>query len=555
MSKQQNRRPRSNRDSRTVDKLNDKQLTKSNSSRGQRRLKEEVDTAVRNDYSKRNDYSWYAKFPQFTKDAGTLAFGIPLGQPIDLGDGTDFLTVPGIMRISYIPTIGYSDSLASPINRSALRFYTYLRDIQKAASKYDVADVMMYLMAIDSCYAFHALMKRAYGVAQLFTPVNKYYPRTLLQCMGFDPSIADNLADFRATINRFALNIGRFAMPTGFDITVRHQWMNEGLYVDSESTRAQTYVFVPEGFWKFNNTVTTGSQLDWVPWMSTNKAENLHTLAQVQQFADQLLTAIYNDQDTGNISGDLYSAFAGKLMKIEEVPSMYSIMPAFNQRVLSQIENATLVGGFAPTYTPVISQDPSVNNGAIIFKPTFAGNSEEMYDSSDNSSYFNPIYQAPGQLLNMHMDSPSAEDVIEATRLTAGTSKATASADAQGIALDMFGADVASRMTIYVFNASNPAAVSPLWITTNSILVETGAAVSNPRVPFTTAQAFALMEAFDWHPMVYLSTYSSAKAGSKADIQQVFADVDNLTYASGPQLAMMHEASMLSLFDVPQMAN
>lgn len=185
-----------------VNQINKKEYTKNNSSRLQRREKEAIDTDI--EISRRNAYSWYSHFPQFTKDAGTLAFGIPLGQTITRG--SDKVQIPGILSLRYLPTIGYSADNTSPINRSAIRLYTHIRNIQKAAAKYDPADLMMYLMALDSCYSFWAMLRRAYGTAQLYTPVNKYYPRNLLNVQGIANEVADDLAALRAYINKFALH-------------------------------------------------------------------------------------------------------------------------------------------------------------------------------------------------------------------------------------------------------------------------------------------------------------------------------------------------------------
>lgn len=383
-----------------------------------RRETEIINTAKRgrkSDYelSTSNPYSpWYDRFPQFTKDAGTLAFGIPLGQPITIPGG-DKITVPGVMALGFYPGIGYSADNMSPINRSVIRFYTYLRDIQKAAAKYDPADVMMYILTLDSAYMFYYMCRRAYGVANLFTPVNKYYPKVLLRAMGFDDSITENLADFRMYINRFAISLGSYTIPEGIEFCSRHEWMCSGLYTDSDSTRAQTYVFVPEGFWKYNNTVETGSQLDFVAWLpQQNDLSTRHSLSDIMSIGNSLLNAIVGDQDTGNISGDIYSAFKGRTKKLMETAETLMILPAYDKTVLSQINNATLVGLYDASYTPVITQDPSINNGAIIYTPVFAGSST-VYSNALAKVGANALFTYPAQFINYHGDSPTLKTPLK----------------------------------------------------------------------------------------------------------------------------------------------
>nr|AVX53461.1 putative capsid [Marmot picobirnavirus] len=504
--------------------------------------------------SRDNDITWYSKFPQFLQDAGRLSFSWPLGIRPTF-ENNDSIAVGGIMRLCFYPGVGYSEDMNSPINRSAVRFYTFLRSIQKSAATYDSADLMMYLMAMDACYMFHANMRRAYEVAQLFTPLNTFYPRNLLQYMGFDPSIMDNLAEFRAYINRFGLQLGMYTVPTDFAITNRHMWMCEGLYTDSSSTRAQTYVFVPEGFWSYNNTVATGSQLDFIPWLDQQENGNtLHTLEQVIEMGNNLISHLRNDEDTGKISGDLYVAYKGNTRKVTELHDLDVILPSYSEEVLSQIENATVCGLYSPGYTPVISQDPSVNNGAIIYKPVFGA--IDFGNKEGNGWRCPGVFAYTGRMMNMHVDSPNPEQVIEASRLMVisrpglQTSKNTL-----GWHPTSFGADVISRFQIAV-RSENGTGVSNLQVLSSNLYYSSGSGG-----PYYKDQMIllALLRQFSRGPMMYLASWTpipdddQETAMSKLDIQYVGNDVDNMTYVSGNQLEMMHEATLLSLFDVPQM--
>lgn len=543
MAKQTNRRNNRNRnggkDDKKVQNMNSRRMNRRNSSKNERREKEAIDSLL--EESKTNDYSWYAKFPQFTKDAGTLAFGIPLGQPISVGN-SDLVTIPGIMKIMFCPGIGWSEDLTSPVNRMAIKFYTFLRDVQKSAAKYDSADIMMYLLAVDSLMMFHSMLRRAYGVAQLFTPVNKYYPKQLLQFMGFDASITENLAEFRAYINRLGLMLGSYCIPLNFDITVRHQWMCEGLYLDSNTTRAQTYVFVPEGFWKFNNTVATGSELDLVRWQSAGGNNTLHTFAEIKEIGSELINAILGDQDTGNIAGDLYAAYgADKLFKVTEVPENYAILPSYNETVLSQIENLTICGEI--TGNPIIAQEPGVNNGAITYKPYFDGGAM-LVTTEDYTPGMAGLSCKP---INLHWDSPTAEQVIEATRLAACSTQQQKPSSADMFQYDLIGSDVVTRLWIGVFNPDNPQALSSIFLKSQIVNISSSIAANNliQRIQFV-----ALAESFDWAPDLWLATFDE---NGVMNITQPCFDADNLTVASATQLSMMHEAALLSMLDVPQM--
>lgn len=527
-------------------------MNRKNSSKNERRTKEVADTAIR--MSESNPYEWYANFPNYAKDVASLAFGTPVGQAVRLRQA-DWVASDGIMGLYFTPCIGYSADMTSPVNRQAVRTFSYLRSIQRAAANYDSADLMMYMLGIDSLYAYWAFLRRAYGVAQLFTPVNKYYPRRLLHVMGIDDTIVYNLADFRAYINRFALNIGRFAMPKSFDLTQRHMWMNSGLYLDSQGRRAQTYVFVPYKLWQWDNTVTTGSQLTGITLVDFNDVKagsNRKTLNQLIAFGEDLLTNFNNDDDTMAISGDLYRAYGNNLMHVEETPDNYAIAPVYDEVVLSQIENATLVGTFRDRggtagVNPVITQDPSVNNGAILFTPSVSAGPTDVGDGVTSKYGRNYGLITENVMLNAHWDSPTPEQVMEMTRLVARLDPNTnpiSGALGDGVAIKQCGSDLLNGIAICAPARNSQVGVSFLTATTNTIWCKSDGTPYNP----DAASLIAHFMQFDWAPMLYLVLDN----GSSQDLQTVAADVDNFTTASYDQMFMIQEAAMLSLLDSPE---
>lgn len=357
--------------------------------------------------SRSNPVSYYTKFTTFAQDAANLPFSLPVGAPISLDfkaindEFSTTLHVPGVMRLAYMPTVGISKDFTSPINRSSIRFYTYMRSNQKASASYDHQDITMMMAAMDSCYMFHAMCRRLYGIVRDFTPVNLYYAKALCgACGGIYDDLIDNLQDFRAWINQFAYNLGQYAMPKGMTFFDRHQWMAEGIYVDSKTEKAQTYIFVPDGFWKYDNTVSTGSQCVYVPYLERGiDTPKQYTTKELMEFGDSLLNAISNDADFAVISGDIYNFYGGDVNQLPYVDENYQVLPTYDEVVLSQIENATIMGAVDQD-NQVISQNPSVNQGAILFNPTL------MHTN----------YQLPA-MLNLHKDHPTPDDVIEATRL------------------------------------------------------------------------------------------------------------------------------------------
>lgn len=535
-------------DDQILQKDNRKRMSRGNSSKRSRQAREIADTAI--EMSKSNPYTWYANFPQYAKDVASLAFGLPTGQPLSIkfGQTTDNVAVAGILAIYFTPSIGVTNDLTSPINRQAVRTYSYLRSIQRAAATYDSADLMMYMLGVDSLYTYWAYMRRAYGVAQLFTPTNKYYPRRLLQAMGVDPDIVHNLADFRAYINRFALNIGKFAMPSAFNLSERHRWMCSGIYVDSNTKKAQTYLFVPSVLWQFDNTTEQGGALKGVQFASfSTSAPIFRDLTSLMAVGDNLLNAFENDEDTMNISGDLYRAYEGHLLTVEETPDNYTILPLYDETVLSQIENSIAVGRWvkklepATLLMPAITQNPTVNSGAILFE----GYVDLGHTVYNNKVYFNYPVLSDDTLINMHWDNPTPEQVMEATRLISKAEYGAIGIGAQGtLPITDCGSDIVNYYSIVTTNPDNPAAVKFLTSFTNTIFVETTGQLYTP----ASIELLAMLQQFDWGPMMYVVT---SDANFVPNLLQVAADLDNVTYAPRQQLKFMNEAALLSLLDSP----
>lgn len=514
-------------------------------SKDERREEEVADTAAA--MSKSNPIDFYIKYKEFALDASKLPFSLPLGANYDVQvmGQTIQHTIPGLMRIGFAPTVGVSADFSSPMNRSSTNFYARIRSKQRAFGNYDHQDVTMMVQALDSCCMFHALGRRLYGVMRDMSPTNRYYPRAIISAHGVQfPNSQKEIQDFRAWLNSFAIRIEQYAIPDNIELIKRHQWMCEGLYTDSTSVKAQTYMFVPTGFWKYNNTVATGSQLDWVPFLSTNISSPTQlTIQQFEDIGESLINAMSNEADFALISGDMYAYYENAhLMKLPYVSEDYAILPSYDEIVLSQIENATVMGDWDPNYTPLISQNPSVNQGAIIFKPYMK--SPKLMGAT------NPLAGTPVVSLNinMHHDSPTPEQVMEATRLMTITeiqdlgSGAPSSVSQRVVSC---ASEIVQYMDIFSVNPATQA-FRIYRINSNTQYFDG----SDSETVMTNGYAYALMLAkFDWCPRVhyYHNTGDETSISTIEYIGDTW-DTDNMNELRNSYLATIHEAALYSLF-------
>lgn len=494
-----------------------------------RQFEEAADTILK---SESNPLQYYTKYSKFAEDAATIPFSLPVGTPFEftVDNLTTKWAVPGIMRIVFSPTVGVARDYTSAINRSSTKFFTYLRSNQKASGPYDHQDITMMELSLDSAYMFHAMCCRIYETMNAVTPVNEYYTRALIASQGVSfTSIQSNMQDFRSWINQYAYNLGQFAMPKGITLFDRHRWMCSNYFTDGKSSKAQTYIFVPRGFWKYDNTVETGSQLTLVPYASqssSSTAGTLYTYEQLVEMGNSLLNAFAGDEDFQYISGDLYNFYGGDMYQVPYLEEKDLLVPLYDETVLSQIENAVILGDFAQS--PVISQNPTVNNGAIIFNPQFKASGI--------------IHGTP---INFHWDSPTPGEIIEATRLSAVISPKV---DASGNEVELLacGTELVNWLDVYQIN---PATGSPRF---NSIASQSIAISDDTHTSVVSGLTDILhLAQFDWAPlvMVFEAATSGASLGAYT-FRGLTWDIDNFQIIADNYLEQIHNACLWSLFEV-----
>lgn len=496
--------------------------------------------------SEDNDKAWYDRYPQNVKDAGALSFGVPLGEELQVSPAVPELSVnpieytgPGIVKIRFVPGIGVSTDKASPINRAALNIFVKLRAYQKAAKDYDSQDMMMGLIAIDGLFMFHSLGRRAYATINSKQPtMNEYYTRTLLYAMGFDPEdVILHLADLRSYLNTFAATVSKYTLPSGLTLVDRHMWMCQGLYLDADAVQAQTYLFVPEGIYMYDNTVATGSQLTLEPW-----PENSMTVAQYIAMGEKLIAAINGDDDIGFICGDLDAAYGTSAMRALPVTeNALEIVPSYSEEVLAQITNIRFVGGLLSGQAN-ISQNPSVNNGAIIWNPSF------FNIMAESPGWITADYLAGNMLLNSH-GKHDPEDVIEMTRLAPVCGQIMNDGVNHVHLLKACGTEVCTTWSVffkpYDKVSGDEGFFGGKW--TNSVAIPVSATWAQANLWFHDAE---LLQSFDWSWLLGVYSQGSASTG----LSGFMWDIEKLTIVSPKDLEQMHLTALISEFDIPGMS-
>lgn len=389
-------------------------------------------------YSGSNDWRWYAKNEQILRDVASFPYGLPVGGQYDLGslaDNYDVNAVPGIMAIYTAPAFGYSDNPNSPVNIAARNLFTFVRHANSGSWNYNAPDMMLYILAMDSLYSYVSYLKRIYGVASLYSVTNRYYPKAMVQAMGVDfEDLQSNLADFRAAINILAVKANKFVVPSTMAYTARHEWMYDHIYIDAETDKPQTYLYVPDGFFKYGLTkitdaggeIFTSGELSYTRLMplfgnltgqpaelqvGTMNPVPLLTVADLINYGNNLVDPLLQSQDINVMCGDILKAFGDRVHRISGIAEDYTVLPMYNMEVLDQIQNATLIGSYVDGTS--ITQDET--KGWLVFKPWF----DYPYSFTD-TTYRSPGFNAywSKRLINFQKSGVEPKDTMVATRLT-----------------------------------------------------------------------------------------------------------------------------------------
>lgn len=512
--------------------------------------------------SSHNDPAWYAQSPQLLADYASFPYGVPAGiqLPASLGYAGKS-SVPGVMALEFVPTIGIAEDANAPINVAARNIYSYVRHANSGHANYEAPDLMMYLVAMDSVYMFHSFMKRALGLVLDYSPTNRFYPAMILRAMHLDPDdIQTHSADFRGFINSYAVKMGSMCVPNSMSYMARHTWMCEGLYVDDPATaKAQTYMYTPRQFYQYQDVTTSGTPTPRLMYANllnyaTNQTTKLLTVADLATLGNALLDPILSSEDFNIMSGDILKAFGSDgVVKITGVLDGYMVLPVYNQEVLSQIENATIVNG---NITSIVQQAAGIDQGYLFTQ--YNTNIEAlMYDSDTTQSIGQDTINlmSVSRLVNMHHSPVSPADTMVATRLTVTMlpSSNTITNGSIPASISNCGSEIICYAMMYTYRYDS-STLNPYMYGSNFGFVNLYApptSITTAAVGITVNYLLSNVSIFDWHPITNCVFLDSKGAEWVPQLPNL--DLANYTVISSDNIKNLHMTAMLSEFSVPQM--
>lgn len=497
------------------------------------------------DASAMNDPAWYAANSQLLIDSASLAYSQAIGTYDKSFSGVEAITrinaatgnytsgklvaAPGLMTIRLMPTIGISKSNVSTVNIAASRLYSWVRHANSGAKNYDSPDLMMYLLAMDSIYSYYSYIVRAIGVCRLYSQKNRYMSDAVLTALGVIPSsLQDNFAAARNKLNMLGAKMAALCVPKTMPYFMRHAWLYQNIYKDSPTEKSQMYAFVPDGFYKYEGfTDPTGGKLVYQKINATGPSTIDDHLSKLEE----MLNAVVADEDINIMSGDILKAYgAGDLIIVGQVPEEFLLLPVYDEEVLSQIQNTTVLPFVKASD---ITQDAS---GAILYTP-------KIDTVTLEANFSNPGLKK----ITIRKDVVTPADTMVATRLTHPLSDLDPTMTGDDYPISSCGSEIAVMMQLY--NLAQ-AADESIFLARMEVWGFTFTDASASGVSIIVDQCAQLAN-FDWHPELVIAVLKSE--GVYNQMASIF-DVDNYTTVTSTELDRMNDTALLSMFNVPAIA-
>lgn len=487
-------------------------------------------------YGKSNDPAWYNKQNQLVKDVTAIPFAYQLGKPVQVeinpqGIYADF-DIPGVMAISTLPVPGVAQSASDGVNIAATGLFQYIRKNLSTYANYAPADVMMCVLGIDNIYALYSHIKRAFGMANLYSSVNLYYNKRLFETIySFSDAtykeFINNINAYRGRFNNLIYKASALYLPTDFTITARHAWEYTNLFIDGDSVKSQLYAYTPAAIYMLDETISDQGTALTPAILSkhTNGGQEfVCSMEMLLTYFDQAIEAYRSSDSMNMIQADMRRAFEGRqYYGLTYLDENYMVLPVKSAEVMSQIENTKIFPdvnfGLVDDATKSWNITQSVNRNTIQFVPKWT--TDQMRDEYMNG------YMG-GLILNFHWDNPSQDDILVATRNLGVVIENGPVRELRTCGVDVvLGCDMA---------------------TGNMILpVDSGLLLDPTMARFDLAKIVSTWATFDWAPILWLTT------DEEGDQVEPLCDFDNFTVINPDLLVRMNDNILMNMWSIPQL--
>lgn len=506
-----------------------------------------------------NDISWYSRYPSLLTAAGSIPYPIKPGMTVNLGTVRDVEnngswsateTVPGVACLDWIPSVGRSLDVLSPASVACKELWSKIRQSYGSTTlAADPPDLMIYLMALDSIYAYIGWLKSVYRSLDAFTPTNHSIPEGILYAKGFTNDQIQNLRENRShlwyAINTLVHYTWKFTCPDVMAVFKRHYWLSDNVFTDAPSSSSQLYMFNLRGVFKFKmlpipsdpSTLAGGLELTFLD-VSNMSSDNI--VANLFAFGQELISSLAESEDGYTIAGYFAKAFDGvPSFMVSELEVGETISLQYSEEVLSQIENST---GLANSNWASLNnfldgnvyQEPLQN--AIIHRPAVV-------------SGIGGKFSETRPWISIRSDAPNVEDTAIATRLKVRVAK-----------VDDSRYDIVCGTEIpwcwrYWWREADPLRDNPAhpnwrWLAASAVEIiraTSGGTIDREEASHITECMF-MKSQWDWAPLVLVAYTDPFSTPSYLEFTTLVGDMHNTTSIEPSTLEELHRVCLYSEF-------
>ena len=515
-----------------------------------------------------NNPEWYIIDPVTADQASGFSFANFIGEAINIGTtGTSDIKNSGytvnigsIMRIGLMPSLGSVgmdiNAKTAAINQQGFKMYSRLSSVNSKNTQYLPNDITTMILAIGELIKMVNWGQRTFGLTWVYNLRNRTMPKRLIELSGFDPDdLFKNLAQYRIEFNTLMVQANKIPFPSNINYFNKCAQVFSSVYKDEETDMSQMYVFAPDSVWLIDETGAEGTILK-THYLPNAPIKFSAYLTLLESMINTLLTsATYNYvyADIVNFAAKNSGKMNMQMLNFATVPDDYIVMPEYNEPMLSQIHNLSIMsypidsGKGTETYSITYKDEtietftnnndviPNVETLSMFYKPAFTG-------KGDGADVFTAFMASADRILDFHTSSPNTGMRLEATRLTSGCRKVKQ--NKAGEAHPFTYSDLVSSdhyvSTLFVVGAEGK---PDYEISSNGILFW-----DNTMLGFSV-YALGLISQFKERPIFYIGDISSGSDPYVGQIKSIFSDLDFFTTIDMDTLKRINDLSLYGLFE------
>lgn len=502
-----------------------------------------------------NPINFWNKVTDLYDQATEVPFARILGDVYNVGgSGSNVVnyTIPGVLTIDFVPTVGNGGQYNDALNRAFDKLYAYIYERYTGAIQFQKNEVAMQVLSL-ACVAFLiGHVKRGLKTLMSYSDINHNLPRLLWEAEGFDPAIFDtevqNLPNLRERTNNTVLAYNALAMPDFTDIFARWYALVNNVYCDDRTVDSQMTLFRPAGYYVFEEAheesgVAIPSALRYRSIPLT-----LNSIASYLNCIDTLIQSIRNSSFFNLVNGALLRTFPTQRVQIEATTFGEMLSPVYAENINMQIQNAIVnewTGEELATYTGTCSYDIEHDPVTDIIKCQPIVQNAAIKQTGHLNGWF----------LNLYDGVVDKEHIMEATRLMPFP-EIGPDYDESDTTLTcnlVCGTEVPVRMTVYTYDRaalSGAQSVASYNGWTEMQIIVANSAGTLVQQPTNTYMFTMLVSHFRFHPTLYWNFIGYGGTPAAQKFKHIIGDTYKQTFITHDGLANLHNAAKLSIFDI-----